>query len=232
MPVYISGSLAYDRIMDFPGRFSDHILPKQIHQLNVSFGLDKLTIEYGGTAGNIVYNLSLFGEQPYLITQAGNDYTDYAKRLRAEHVRLNFVRAVKQETCSTGHIITDQADNQIAAFHFSAMKLPATGDTQLRRRLAKQLHSGKGLGLLAAGNLTDMLWLAKTYQTEGIDYIFDPGQQTIWLQPKDITAILKGAGAMIVNDYELAMICKKLQRTTAQLVKQLPLLIVTLGSKG
>lgn len=232
MNVFISGSIAYDRIMNFPGKFADHILPDRIHQLNVSFGLEKLTIQFGGTAGNIVYNLSLLGEHPYVVSQAGNDFANYRARFKTMGVKLDYVRSVPNETCSTAHIITDQTDNQIAAFHFGAMKQAATGAAPLRSKLLKKLKQQPALGLLAAGNLGDMLWLAETYRKQGIDYIFDPGQQTVWLQAAQMRTILRGAGAMIVNDYELALVTKKLGITAAALAKQLPILIVTLGAKG
>ncbi|MBI2415443.1 MAG: carbohydrate kinase family protein [Candidatus Kerfeldbacteria bacterium] len=217
--------------MNFPGKFSDHILPHKIHNINVSFGLEKLNIQFGGTAGNIAYNLSLFGQHPYVVSQIGHDFKPYQRWLQQQRVRLQYVRFIATETCATAHIITDQRDNQIAAFHFGAMQQPAV-TSLVTRQLAKQLTQPTALGLLAAGNLSDMLTLAQLYLRKGVRYILDPGQQTIWLTATQFKTLLRGAAVLVVNDYELALIEKKLNTTAKALANKLDRLIVTLGDHG
>ncbi|MDP3970069.1 MAG: carbohydrate kinase family protein [bacterium] len=232
MNLLVSGSIAYDKIMDFPGKFSDHILPNKIHNINVSFGIEKMNVQYGGTAGNIAYNLALLNEKPFVISQVGSDFTEYKKWFKQHGVNLSLVRTVKNETCSTAHVITDKANNQITGFHFGAMQQPAIKDAKVWKDIKQKAVSGKAIGLLSPGNVDDMMALAKLYQKQNVPYIFDPGQQTVWLTADQIRTILKGASVLILNDYELAMVEKKLHTTAKKLRNKLHRLIVTLGEKG
>lgn len=232
MAVLISGSVAYDRIMDFPGRFSDHILPGKIHKLNVSFGLKRLAVRFGGTAGNIGYTLALFGIQPTIIAQVGSDAADYLAWLKKHHIDQRAIRQVRSEHTATAHIITDLANNQIAAFHFGAMDTAATADPHIQRLVKRLVKQQPCIGILAAGNLTDMVWLARLYQGAHIPYIVDPGQQLVWLTAAQLRTILRGAHTLIVNDYEWALVQKKLATTAARLRASINRIIVTLGEHG
>lgn len=238
MDVLLSGSLAYDKIMNFPGKFSDHILPQKVHSLNVSFGIEKFTVQYGGTAGNIGYNLALFKEKPYIISQVGSDFTTYKKHLLQHGIQLKLVNTLASTTCATAHIITDQNDNQITGFHFGAMQYQALKNPSVKKNLTTLISkthsskSGASLGLLAPGNTDDMMQLATLYQKYNVPYIFDPGQQTVWLTAEQIRTLIKGASILIVNDYELAMIEKKLNTSKNIIKSKLDKLIVTLGPKG
>jgi len=231
MSVLISGSIAYDRIMDFPGKFADHILPEKIHNLNVSFGLEKLSVEFGGTAGNIAYTLALLQLRPYIISQVGSDFSSYKRWMKQRAIHTETIRTIKTDVCATAHIITDLADNQIAGFHFGAMKFPALADKKIKQRVQK-LVTSDSIALLAAGNLDDLLALAKIYQQKKIQYIVDPGQQLVWLTPAHLRTVLAGADTLIVNDYEIELVLKKLEVTLEQLTAQVPRVIVTRGSKG
>lgn len=230
MNIFISGSLAYDRIMDFPGKFSDHILPKKIHQINVSFGLDTLNVQYGGTAGNIAYSLALLGKKPYIISQVGTDFSEYRLWLKQHRLPLDFVATIPKEHTATAHIITDQRDNQIAGFYFGAMRQAVTAQANVVKKLTQKIS--KSMALIAAGNITDMMELAKVYRSKKVPYIFDPGQQTVWLTPAQFRTILAGAHTLIVNDYELALVEKKLHTTALKIRSTLARLIVTQGEKG
>ncbi len=232
MTTLISGSIAYDKIMDFPGKFSDHILPDRIHNINVSFGITNLEQKHGGTAGNVVYNLGLLGEKPYVISQVGNDFAEYKTWLRKHGVQLSLVHTVKNNTCPTAHIITDEDNNQITGFHFGAMEQPAVKNRAVLRSIKKKVTEKSVLGLLAAGNTDDMMALAELYKKNDVPYIFDPGQQLTWLTSAQIRKALAGASILIVNDYELAMVIKKLGTTRKKLHTKLDKLIVTLGAKG
>lgn len=218
--------------MNFPGKFSEHILPNKVHNINVSFGITALEERYGGTAGNIAYNLSALGEKPFLISQVGNDFGDYESWLKSNGVQLLLTRKVKDLTCPVAHIITDENDNQIAGFYFGAMEKSALADKAIASKVKKKCKQKNVLGILSPGNLDDMLGLAKLYQENEVPYIFDPGQQIPWLTPTDIRTILKGASILIVNDYELAMVEKKLKTKRGKIHSKLDKLIVTLGSKG
>lgn len=230
--ILVSGSTAYDKIMDFPGKFSDHILPNKIHNINVSFGITSLHQNFGGTAGNIVYSLSLLGEKPYLISQAGNDFGVYREWMTKHNIQLSLLQNVKDVACSTAYIMTDLNDNQIAGFYFGAMESAATKNPKILKSIKVKASGKSAIGLLAPGNLDDMLALAALYSKNNVPYVFDPGQQLPWLTPDQIRTLLKGASILIVNDYELAMIEKKLGSKRAQLQTKLDKLIVTLGPKG
>ena len=122
MQIYISGSLAYDRIMDFPEKFSDHILPDKIHVLNVSFVVNGLEERFGGTAGNIAFNLALLGEKPRILAAAGKDFSEYQEWLKSLGLSVEGIRIIPNELTAGAYITTDKADNQITGFNPGAMK--------------------------------------------------------------------------------------------------------------
>ena len=117
MNIFISGSMAYDRIMDFPGRFSDHILPDKIHILNVCFTLNGMVEKFGGTAGNIAYSLNLLREKPVILATIGRDYITYFERLRENGISVDGIRVIENEFTASAYITTDRADNQITGFN-------------------------------------------------------------------------------------------------------------------
>ncbi len=164
-----------------------------------------------------------------MISQAGNDFQKYQRWLKQHHVQLDFVRVVQSDQTATAHIMTDSNDNQITGFYFGAMQVSVVPVMQHKIQTHLKAHD---LAILAAGNLNDMLALVKVYQQKQVQYIFDPGQQLTWLTASQIKTVLKGATVLIVNDYELALIEKKLNITLKKLTQQLPYVIVTLGSKG
>src|SRR3989344_3539243 len=118
--ILVSGSMAYDRIMDFAGLFSEHFMPEKLHTINLSFLVDNLSTQFGGTAGNIAYNLALLGEKPEIIATVGNDFGSYRSHLLLSGVDAKTIRILESETTSAAFILTDKADNQIAAFHQGA----------------------------------------------------------------------------------------------------------------
>ncbi len=231
MPVLVSGSIAYDRIMDFPGKFSDHILPGKIHNISISFALDTLAIKYGGTAANVAYSLALLGEKATVVSSVGKDFTDYAVWLKKKGIRLEGVHVVNSDICATAHIITDKGDSQIAGFYFGAMRVPALKQAKVKRAVAALLKKPKTVGLIGAGNVDDMLLAAQAYRKAKVPFVFDPGQQTPWLSADQFKAIIKGAHTLIVNDYELALVQKKLKKDL-RVLEQLKQLVVTRGEKG
>ncbi len=224
MSIYISGSLAYDRIMNFPGKFSDHILPDKIHILNVCFLIDRLEEKRGGTAGNIAYSLALLGEKPKILATVGKDFGRYAKEFEELGLPMDGIRQLNDQFTAGAYITTDQSDNQITGFNPAAMNHPC-GYT---------FHgvSPKDLAIVSPGNLDDMVGLPQTFRTRGIRYIFDPGQQITALSAEAMLSCIKGAYILVANDYELELIMQATGRTKADLLTMTDCIITTLGEQG
>ncbi len=149
MKILVSGSLAYDRIMDFPEKFSDHILPDKIHILNVCFLVNGLKEQFGGTAGNISYNLALLGERPLILAAAGKDFENYGKWLSSLGLPLDGIRCIDDEFTAGAYITTDKSDNQITGFNPGAMKYPCS-------YAIDGLEPHDTLAIIAPGNVDDM----------------------------------------------------------------------------
>ena len=225
MKIFISGSLAYDRIMDFPGRFSDHILPEKIHVLNVAFTVNGLTEKFGGTAGNIAYSLALLGEKPIILSTIGRDYHNYYEWLEEHNIICEGIRIVDDELTACAYITTDQSDNQITGFNPGAMKHRMTFDLE-------KLDPDDTIAIVAPGNFDDMVGLCQEYKSRGIRYIFDPGQQLTSFDKESILNCIDGAYILITNDYELEMIMEKTGLDRDALLTKVSIIITTLGELG
>ncbi|MFC1847417.1 carbohydrate kinase family protein [Chloroflexota bacterium] len=225
MNILVSGSLACDKIMDFQGRFSDHILPEKIHVLNISFTVNSLTEKFGGTAGNIAYGLSLLGERPLILATIGRDYHSYFDWLTKNNISQDGIRIIEQELTASAYITTDQADNQITGFNPGAMKFASSFD------FAK-ISSKESIAIVAPGNLEDMMSYSATYKAKGIDYIIDPGQSLpMWNSP-DLIKCIDDSKIMISNDYELELIISKTGLDKKKLLQRTNAIITTLGESG
>ena len=225
MQIYISGSLAFDRIMTFPDKFSNHILPDKIHILNVCFLVDGLDEKFGGTGGNIAYSLSLLGEKPTLLSQVGKDFSVYDAWLQEHGIGVGGIRTVEQEFTAGAYITTDQSDNQITGFNPGAMKYPCQFDMTT-------IDPDDALGIISPGNLGDMMDHPRYYRDNAIPFIFDPGQQIPAFTGAQLAEALTGAEILITNDYELEMIMKSTGLTKDEIVDRVAYLITTLGEKG
>jgi adenosine kinase len=225
MTIYISGSLAYDRIMDFPGKFSDHILPDKIHILNVCFTVNGMVEKFGGTAGNIAYSLSLLHEKPIILATIGKDYQRYFDWLVTNCLPSEGIRIIAEEFTAGAYITTDRADNQITGFNPGAMKYPSD-------YAFKDLSRGNCLSLIAPGNLQDMIHYANRYKSKGIPYICDPGQSLTAWDNKDLSEWIHGSIILISNDYELELIMKMTGMDKKGLLGVTTTIITTLGEKG
>lgn len=225
MNIYVSGSLAYDRIMDFPGRFADHILPDKIHVLNVCFNVNGLSEKFGGTAGNIAFNLSLLGEKPLILACAGKDFSVYETWLKENGLSLKGIRIISEEFTAGAYITTDRADNQITGFNPGAMRHPSGFSVP---------DAGAGsIGILSPGNIEDMLAYSREFKTKRIPYIFDPGQTTSAMTGSQMLEILTGCHIFISNDYELEMVMRMTQKDRLGLLGLTrQALITTLAEKG
>jgi adenosine kinase len=225
MRIFVSGSLAYDRIMDFPGRFADHILPEKIHILNVCFMVNGLTERFGGTAGNIAYNLALLDEQPLILATCGKDFGPYREWLTSLGLSLEGIRPIAEEFTAGAYITTDLADNQITGFNPGAMKHPSLFSFD-------GLNPHSSVAIVAPGNLEDMLTYTRFYKGKGVRYIFDPGQSIPAWGAAELKEMATGALALIVNDYELEMFQQKTGLSENDLKGLTDTLIVTKGEEG
>jgi adenosine kinase len=225
MHIFVSGSLAYDRIMDFPGRFADHILPEKIHILNVCFMVNGLTERFGGTAGNIAYNLALLGEKPVILATGGRDFGLYQEWLTELGLPLTGIRLIDEEFTAGAYITTDLADNQITGFNPGAMKHESEYHFD-------GANPGESLAIIAPGNLADMLVYSRRYKEMGLPYIFDPGQSIPVWGTDDLREMATGALAIIMNDYEMEMFHQKTGLAEGDLQNLAQALIITKGEEG
>ena len=225
MQIFVSGSLAYDRIMDFPGRFADHILPEKIHILNVCFMVNGLTERFGGTAGNIAYNLALLQEKPVILATAGKDFGPYREWLTSLNLPLDGIKEIPAEFTAGAYITTDLSDNQITGFNPGAMK-------HRSEYRFDRVDPVAALAIVAPGSLEDMLAYTRAYKARGVPYIFDPGQSIPAWGGDDLQEMADKALALIVNDYELEMFQQKTGLNEKEILGLTPTLITTQGDKG
>ncbi len=224
MSILVCGSIAYDSIMVFHGRFKDHILPEQVHILNVSFLVPELRREFGGCAGNIAYNLKLLGGAPLPMATVGDDAQPYLDRLDALGIDRRHVRRVPGTYTAQAFITTDIDDNQITAFHPGAMShshLNAVpGDGSIR------------LGIVAPDGRDGMLQHAQQFADHGIPFVFDPGQGLPMFGADDLAWFIERAHYIALNDYEAKMLVEKTGRDLATIARKVKALVVTLGNRG
>ena len=225
MNIFVSGSIAYDRIMDFPGHFSDHILPEKIHVLNVSFTVNSMIEKFGGTAGNIAYTLHLLGEKPTILATIGRDHHRYLDWLIKNQIDIDTIKVIEEEFTASAYITTDLADNQITGFNPGSMKHPSSFDFD-------KISPKDSLAIIAPGNLKDMMEYTDIYKTRGIEYIFDPGQSLPMWDGKILGKCIEGSKVLISNDYELDLITNMTGLNSNALLKLTGAIITTLGESG
>ncbi|MDO8593429.1 MAG: carbohydrate kinase family protein [bacterium] len=220
--ILVSGSLAYDRIMNYPGLFKNDFHPEKLHALSVSFLVDKLQESLGGTAGNIAYNLALLEEKPTLISCAGNDFEKYRQQFAQLGIDTESVQIESDVPTAVAHVITDSADNQITAFYAGAVA----------RQYAKDISDAADLAIISPSSPTEMAELPKKYRECGIPFFYDSGQQITALSGEVLREAIPGAVALFGNDYEIDMMLRKLEWTKEQLLERVPVLVTTLGAEG
>lgn len=225
MKIVVCGSLAYDRIMDFPGYFSEHILPEKIHVLNICFQVNGMKEKFGGTAGNIAYALTLMGEKPVISATIGQDFHKYFEWLNRNGISTGNIKKIEEEFTASAYITTDKADNQITGFNAGAMKYSSCLDFE-------SLEPGNTIIIISPGNLEDMLNYPRQCKARGIDYIFDPGQSLPMLNAKDLVEAIDGCKILISNDYEQDLILSKTGLKKEDLRKLAGTVVVTMGELG
>jgi adenosine kinase len=226
MPALICGSLAFDTITNFHGRFAQQILPEQVHILNVSFLVPTLRREYGGCAGNIAYTHKALGAEPIVMATLGSDGEDYRKRLESQGLDLSCVRRIDHNYTAQAIIITDESNNQITAFHPGAM-------AEAHLTAVPSQRSDIRLGIIAPDGRDAMMVHAQQMHAAGIPFIFDPGQGLPMFNGEELKAFVQQATWVAVNDYEARMLSERTGQSLESLSRShLQGVIVTLGAEG
>ncbi|MDB5868069.1 MAG: PfkB domain protein [Polaromonas sp.] len=224
MSSVICGSLAFDTIMSFEGRFSEQILPDQLHILNVSFLVPALRREFGGCAGNIAYSLKQLGGTPLPMATVGSDGADYLVRMKGQGISTEFVREVEGAYTAQAMIMTDRDNNQITAFHPGAMMQAHVSRIEARSDIR--------LGMISPDGRDAMLQHAEQFKAAGIPFVFDPGQGLPMFDGLELAHFVELASWVTVNDYEARMLCERTGLSCADLSRRVQGLVVTLGAEG
>jgi len=224
MASLICGSLAFDTIMDFEGRFAEQILPDQLHILNVSFLVPSLRRDFGGCAGNIAYSLKVLGGTPLPMAALGTDAADYLQRLKTLGISTEYVRQVEGSYTAQAMIMTDRDNNQITAFHPGAMMQAHI--TQIEKR------SDIKLAIISPDGRDAMVQHAEQLKAADIPFVFDPGQGLPMFDGADLNRFIDQATWVTVNDYEGKMLSDRTGLSHADISRRVKGLIVTLGAEG
>lgn len=224
MSTLICGSIAFDNIMVFHDRFKNHILPEQIHILNVAFLVPEMRREFGGCAGNIAYNLKLLGDDPLIMATVGDDADPYLVRLDDLGLSRAHVRRIAGSFTAQAFITTDLDDNQITAFHPGAMTYSHLNRVTDARDAT--------LGIVAPDGRDGMLQHAQDLAAAGVPFVFDPGQGLPMFSGEELLGFMRLANYACFNDYEAKLLCDRTGRSLEQLATEVQALIVTLGGAG
>ena len=224
--VVVTGSVAYDYLMRFPGKFQDVVVPDRLHRLSVSFLVDEMRRVRGGVAPNIAYGLALFGVTPTVLATAGQDAVDYRAWLESEGVDVSGLKICDDVFTASFFVSTDEEQNQIATFYAGAM---ARASELTFRGYAP---GSVALALICPSDPTAMREHARECRELGIPYVYDPSQQVARLDGPDLLDGIDGAAMLIGNEYELGVIEKKTGLSEAELAAKVPVLVITRGEEG
>jgi adenosine kinase len=224
MKILVTGSIAYDTIMVFPDRFRNHLLADQLHILNVCFLTPEMRREYGGTAGNIGYNLKLLGEEPLVMATVGEDIQPYLERFEQLGIATRLLKRIPGQFTAQAFITTDLDDNQITAFHPGAM------NHSHHNHITREL--GAGLAIIGPDGKEGMLQHARECAAAAVPFLFDPGQGLPMFSAAEIEEFLRLAEYVAVNDYEGKLLEEKTGRKLERLAREVEALVYTLGAKG
>jgi adenosine kinase len=227
MKLVVTGSIAFDYLMSFPGKFTEHLLPEHMHRVSLSFLVDSMDKRRGGCAPNIAYTLALLGERPILMATAGQDFGDYKTWLDAAGIETAYVKVVKEKFTASFFCSTDQANNQIASFYTGAM---ADAGILSFRTIAGLADDG--LVIIAPNDPDAMVQYAQECRAIGVRHIWDPGQQCARMDGGQLAEGVNGAYMVIVNDYELELLKQKTGLSEDDVQQQAEILVVTRGEHG
>ena len=223
--VLICGSMAYDSIMVFNDYFKNHILPDQIHKLSVSFYVPELKKNFGGTAGNIAYNLSLLKTSPLIMATVGEDFQPYVERLSKYEIIQDYIKKIPDTFTAQAYITTDLDDNQITAFHPGAM-------TQSHQNSISLITESISLAIISPDGKDGMIQHANECVEKNIPFLFDPGQGLPMFNKEELIIFIDQAHYIALNDYELQLVLDKTNLTLSKLASSVDALMVTKGSQG
>jgi adenosine kinase len=224
MKIVVTGSIAFDYLMSFPGKFTEHFLPDHMDRISLSFLVDSMDKRRGGCAPNIAYTLALLGERPLLMATAGEDFGDYRQWLDAAGIDTSLVQQVDGKFCASFFCSTDQHNNQIASFYTGAMAHAA----ELSFRTVKDC----GLAIVSPNDPAAMVQYSEECRTMGIRYIFDPGQQCARMSGDELNEGLVGATIVICNDYEFELLRQKAGVSEVGILSHSEALVITRGEQG
>jgi adenosine kinase len=224
MKIVVTGSIAFDYLMSFPGRFTEHFLPDHLNRVSLSFLVDTMDKRRGGCAPNIAYTLALLGERPLLMATAGEDFGEYRHWLNAAGIDTSLVKQIDGKFCASFFCSTDEHNNQIASFYTGAM----ANAGELSFRTVRDC----GMAIISPNDPAAMVQYAEECRTLGIPFIFDPGQQCARMSGDELSDGVTGAQIVIVNDYELELVRQKTGFDEADILGRAEALIVTRGEAG
>ncbi len=223
MSIAISGSLAYDRIMDFPGRFKEHIMPENIHILSVSFVVNRLQKSLGGCAGNIAHTMKLLGGDPIVLGALGSDGREYLEHFRSRKIATKYIGRDLERLTASAHIITDRDDNQIAGFFPGTLPRHTPSAKRIKERVA--------LAIVAPADKEVMKRHVREFAARGVPVVFDPGQQIIRFTGKELRQAIGASRVVFGNDYEMKMLVEK-TGWEHRIIGSSRVLVMTMGARG
>ena len=225
MNILLTGSVAYDYLMTFPGLFNEQILPERLESISLSFLVDSMSRQRGGIAPNIAYTLAMLGEEPYLMATVGEDFNDYRDWLESKGIDTSNVKVIPGVFTASFFATTDQANSQIASFYPGAMAYAA-------EQSLKTLEEKPDLVVVSPNDPEAMKKFAAECRTLNIPYLYDPSQQILRLSGEEILRDMEGAHFLFVNDYESGLIIKKTGLNLDEILKIVNIVVVTQGEKG
>lgn len=226
MEIIVSGSVAYDYLMRFPGRFAEHFIGKELHQVSLSFLVDEMTKHWGGVAANIAYTMAQLGLRPRVMATVGRDFPDYRAWLEAAGVDTSLVRQINEVFTASFFANTDLDNNQIASFYNGAMGYAKDYP------LAEACPNNPDLVIVSPNDPVAMTHYTQECRDRGIRFIYDPSQQVPRLTGEELWRDMHGAYAMIVNAYEAEIICQKTHKSIDDIRQIVELLVITQGARG
>ncbi len=224
MRIVVTGSIAFDYLMSFPGKFTEHFLPEHMQRVSLSFLVDSMEKRRGGCAPNIAYTLALLGERPCLMATAGQDFGDYRSWLEAAGIDTSLVRQVPDKFTASFFCSTDTDNNQIASFYTGAMANAA--------ELSFRTVDDVGLVIISPNDPSAMIQYAEECRTLGLRHIFDPGQQCARMSGDELAEGILGANIVVCNDYEFELIRQKTGMSEGDVLRHVEALVVTRGEDG
>ena len=226
MSIFLTGSIAFDYLMSFPGYFKDHILPEHLESISLSFLVDDMVRRPGGVAANIAYTLGLLGEHPKLVATAGVDFTEYRQKLEDAGVDTSAVKIIEDKFTASFFVNTDRSNAQIASFYAGAMAdaaIIAMDDLNLTE---------EDLVVISPNAPDAMIKYARECQALGVRYIFDPSQQIVRLDEQDLIDGICGAHALFVNEYEFELLQKHTKLSAEEIINNLSFAVITRAEYG